>query len=136
MTTPRTVTAQPGSLTERMMALLESTPGYVAEEVEVPAYYSAGQTIPGHGTVDRMTDTGYLLVGGGFVAYVTVHPRPAVAGLVTFADGSQFAGASRASDGSKIGNRSRKACGTCGRRYPHRCATPASAGEQTQEVSR
>lgn len=63
------------------------------DQPQGPVLYSAGQTIPGHGTVDRMTDTGYLLVDGGFVAYTTVHPRPAVAGLVTFSDGTMYGGA-------------------------------------------
>lgn len=56
-------------------------------------FHSTGDHITGHGTVDRMTDTGYLLVGGGFVPFTVVHPRPAAVGLVTFSDGTTYGGA-------------------------------------------
>lgn len=56
-------------------------------------YYSTGELIPGHGYVEMMTDTGYRIVGGGFVPFVTVHPRPSVAGLVAFNDGTVYGGA-------------------------------------------
>lgn len=56
-------------------------------------YYREGDEIAGHGTVDRMTDTGYLLRDGGFAPFSVVHPRPAARGLVAFADGSVYGGA-------------------------------------------
>ena len=56
-------------------------------------YFRSGETIPGFGVVDEMTSTGYLLVGGGFAPFTKVHPRPAVAGLVVFSDGTRYGGA-------------------------------------------
>lgn len=55
-------------------------------------FFSTGSTIDGHGVVDEMTSTGYKLVGGGFVPFTVVHPRPAASGLVVFADGTRYGG--------------------------------------------
>jgi hypothetical protein len=39
----------------------------------------------------------------------------------------------KAQDGSRVGNRARKACEVCGKRYPHTCPTPASHPAQSAE---
>ena len=45
---------------------------------------AAGTTIPGHGVIDGVTLTAYLLTTGEFVPFTRVHERRTITPLVTF----------------------------------------------------